>query len=133
MQPNFNIREIDEDEMENVLPIIEEIFPDAEIDVDEFDRIFVAEILDDILGFVHISETPRKIIVQGLGVEEDYRNQGVGSALMERVVDIAEVSDKSIYMMAQGLNPAVNFYEKFGFYASKFGAENHLLVKRAHS
>ena len=126
---NFNIRVIKGQELESVLGLISQVFPDADPDMCEDDLFLLAESCGRPIGFAHMIEDDEKVILQGLGVEESIRGQGVGSALIERALEIYSNTDKSVYLKTQLSNPALELYEKFGFAVKRFGMI-HVLEKR---
>lgn len=71
----------------------------------------------EIAGVVIINETnmkgyiPENILVY-IAVHEDYRGQGLGSQLMERII---EATDGDIALHVEEHNPAVHLYKKYGF------------------
>jgi ribosomal protein S18 acetylase RimI-like enzyme len=79
--------------------------------------ILVAHEDDQIVGAVIINHTnmsgfiPEHILVY-VAVHGDYRGQGLGSQLMEHII---EKTDGDIALHVEPDNPAVHLYEKFGF------------------
>ena len=79
--------------------------------------ILVAHSDDEILGVVIINKTnmsgyiPENILVY-IAVHSKTRGQGVGKALMQRIIDTTE-GDIALHVEPE--NPAKFLYEKFGF------------------
>jgi len=79
--------------------------------------ILIAYDKDTIAGTVIINDTnmggfiPEHILVY-IAVNRNYRGQGVGKQLMERVI---EETEGDIALHVEPDNPAVHLYEKFGF------------------
>nr|QNO54444.1 hypothetical protein IPKNHHKO_00021 [Methanosarcinales archaeon ANME-1 ERB7] len=119
-------------EMEDLLDFIMDVFPEADVELGDEDRILLAEEDGRLLGFAHIIELDDKIILQGLGVEETHRGQGVGSSLLERMCELYDMSDKPIYLKAKVHNPAIELYGRYGFFIKKFG-HVHVLVRKRNS
>jgi len=126
----YTVKELDESELYRVIPLIKKIFPHACLDVGEDDLFFVATLKDEIVGFLHLVEREECFVLQGLGVDETHRRGGAGTALMEKVEQISEVTDKKIVLKVKSMNPAVNLYEKYGFIVRKFGTVHVLEKKR---
>lgn len=116
-------------EMEDLLDFILDVFPDADVELGDEDRILIAEENGRLMGFAHIIELDDKIILQGLGVEETHRGHGVGSMLLETMCGIYDESDKPIYLKAKVDNPALDLYLRHGFFIKKFG-NVHVLVRK---
>jgi ribosomal protein S18 acetylase RimI-like enzyme len=45
----------------------------------------------------------------------EYRNQGIGSQLLEDIIQKAEKADKPVRIHVEKYNPALNLYNRFGF------------------
>ena len=80
-------------------------------------KYFVAKNDNNILGFAGIWFSPVDCQITNIVVKKDSRNQGIGSLLLEKLIEIAketefdvlglEVNEKNV--------PAVKLYEKYGF------------------
>ena len=113
---NFLYGHLDEygDEKKHILSCIGFAYGDGE-GQDGF--ILVAHEDDQIVGAVIINHTnmsgfiPEHILVY-VAVHGDYRGQGLGSQLMEHII---EKTDGDIALHVEPDNPAVHLYEKFGF------------------
>ncbi|MDZ7690694.1 MAG: GNAT family N-acetyltransferase [Balneolaceae bacterium] len=79
--------------------------------------ILIAHEDEQITGAVIINKTnmkgyiPENILVY-IAVHGDYRGQGLGSQLMEHIIEATE-GDIALHVEEQ--NPAVHLYEKYGF------------------
>lgn len=79
--------------------------------------ILIAHENEEIAGVVVINDTnmkgyiPEHILVY-IAVHADYRGQGIGSQLMERII---EATDGDIALHVEEHNPAVHLYKKYGF------------------
>ncbi len=79
--------------------------------------ILIAHEEDQIAGVVIINETnmggyiPENILVY-IAVHGDHRGEGLGSQLMERII---EATDGDIALHVEEHNPAVHLYKKYGF------------------
>jgi len=51
-----------------------------------------------------------------IAVDVNYRNLGIGSALLQRLLDEIKTSAESICLSVDYGNPAIRLYERFGFY-----------------
>jgi len=127
---NITIRVLEADELEVALELIGHIFPDADPDISEDDTVLVAEISGRLVGFAHVIEEKDKVILQGLGVEESARGQGIGSALIGKVLEMFCNTDKSIVLKTSLSNPALELYHNYGFGIKKFGHVHVLERKR---
>jgi len=126
------VREIFEEELKELIPLIKKIFPNAALDFDDDDLFYVATVDSNIVGFMHLVETEDFFVLKGLGVDETRRNQGAGTALMEKLSQISDSTSKKIYLKVKSLNPAVRLYENYGFIVKKFGTV-YTLEKKIHN
>ncbi len=102
------------DEKKHILSSIGYAYGDEEAQ-DGF--ILVAHDEEQIVGAVIINHTnmagfiPEHILVY-IAVHGDYRGQGLGKELMERII---EATDGDIALHVEPDNPAIHLYEKYGF------------------
>lgn len=102
------------DEKKHILSCIGYAYGDKE-GQDGF--ILIAHEKDQIVGAVIINHTnmggfiPEHILVY-IAVQEDFRGQGLGKELMERIIDATE---GDIALHVEPDNPAKYLYEKYGF------------------
>lgn len=86
-------------------------------DVGQDGFILTAHEEEQIVGAVIINHTnmwgfiPEHILVY-IAVHGNYRGQGLGKELMERIIDITE---GDIALHVEPDNPAIHLYEKYGF------------------
>lgn len=95
---------------------VEEQGIDPSLEYDEYDqtaRHYLCLIDGIPAGTGRWRETPQGIKLERYAVEKDYRNHGVGKALLMAMLEDLRSSGKTLYMHAQ--ITAVPFYEKYGF------------------
>jgi ribosomal protein S18 acetylase RimI-like enzyme len=82
------------------------------------DLFLVATIQDEIIGAVIGGFDGRRGMVYHLAVDKEYRQSGVGTALMESLEDrLREKGCLRSYLMVRKENNAAQFYEKQGWLA----------------
>ena len=83
-----------------------------------FSIFIVAECLGQLAGFVVAWNVAGEIQLNTIAVNESYRRQGIGSALIEDIVDrLWKVNPSRIYLEVREKNQAArSFYNKNGFY-----------------
>ncbi|MFO7729441.1 MAG: GNAT family N-acetyltransferase [Spirochaetia bacterium] len=64
-------------------------------------------------GYGYVSDDIPEI---GIAVEEGQRGRGIGSVLLEELLNRTKQQVPSISLSVQTANPAMRLYEKFGFY-----------------
>lgn len=125
---NYSIKIAEtEDEVNEFLDLISDVFPDSEIEIDDDDIIFLAYLENDPVGFVHINENDESYAVKSFGVINDARRKGIGTLLLKESTD--QLTGKPVYLKTNSLHPAINLYHNCGFFMEEFGGET-LLVKR---
>ena len=66
-------------------------------------------------GYVYYKEEGTKIIVDVLTLLPEYRNNGLGSLILQDFIKKADEINKPIFLDTFKSNPAKKFYEKNGF------------------
>ncbi len=88
----------------------------------DFFQCYVAEKNSEVIGmalyyFVYYTWVGKSLYLEDLYVKDTYRGQNIGTALMEKVMEVAR-KEKCKRFRLQVLNwnePAIGFYEKNGF------------------
>ena len=80
-------------------------------------KYFVVKRNNNIAGLAEIWKSVDDMHVIDIVVRKDLRNQGIGSALLEKLIEIARQNKmESITLEVMHTNiPAIKLYEKFGF------------------
>ncbi len=104
---------------EELASLIRRLFPKSESLFTENDVYFVAEETGNIIGFVHLILKEKAILLQGLGVEPDWREHGAGSRLLDSAVRFCDGRKMDILLKVKPTNPALNLYHKKGFTLKK--------------
>ena len=131
------IRKAHKDDCPSILALIKELAvferqPDAVI-IDENDIleqafsdnplifIYVAEVKHQVVGmalyyFNFSTWKGRSIHLEDLIVQKEHRHQGIGKALMAKVIEIAEVENagRMSWEVLEWNEPAIRFYESLG-------------------
>lgn len=78
---------------------------------------FVAKISEKIVGFVGIQFVVDEACITNIVTRKDFRNNGIGSALMEKIISVSkEKNMSSITLEVNEHNTyALNLYKKYGF------------------
>ncbi len=90
------------------------------------DFIFVAEINQEVVGYIHLRRyeltyAPSLMDIMGIAVSKDYRRQGVGTALLEHSETWAKSYDvKGIRLVSSETRiDAHAFYQRLGYTGNK--------------
>lgn len=125
---SVTIRTVRPSELDAAKDFIRSVFPRAMVQVTEDDTLLLAEYGGRLVGFAHIVDDGDRVILQGIGVDQSMRGQGVGTILLEHILNTLEDGDRPIYLKIKVMNPAVDLYARYGFMLKKFGDVN-VLVK----
>ena len=127
----YNIKLKDTKKKDGVASLIREVFPNADVSIEQDDRFLIAENSGTPIGFAHLKEKKKMIMLQCLGVLSAFRNGGVGSALLAETLKICEKKNKPIFLKVKAINiTAISLYEKYGFSVKKTGDTLILEKKR---
>lgn len=81
-------------------------------------RVLLARVKDEVVGMVML-ELQGEGVCEALkfGVKEEYREQGIGTALMEAVIEAARAAGQKTMVVTSNhkLKSALRIYEKLGF------------------
>ncbi|MEO0098221.1 MAG: ribosomal protein S18-alanine N-acetyltransferase [candidate division WOR-3 bacterium] len=122
--PEIEICPMTEKDLDGVLEIEKENFKfpwKREIFLSDLNRksayCLVAKKKGLVLGYIIILQALDEFHLANISVKKGYQRQGIGSALMNEMLKIAQENGiKSIYLEVRKSNlPAQRFYEKFGF------------------
>ena len=81
---------------------------------------YVAEVEEDLVGFVHITLEDQEATLHRIYIDPDYQGQGIGSRLYEKAEEeIREYADKVKLEVFAENRKGNNFYEKEGFKEEK--------------
>ncbi len=86
------------------------------------DLLLIAEYNSEIIGNIDLTINHRQMLKHtgyiGMGVHEDWQNQGIGTALMEKIINWSDNNPEIeiLWLQVFGNNEAgINLYKKFGF------------------
>lgn len=85
---------------------------DEEVDTDIIKCYKFTDKEDKLIGGVVLAKREGKYIIDGIAVDKDYRNSGIGEILLEQIKeDVEELGGESVYLVAR----APDFFRKNGF------------------
>ena len=84
---------------------------------DENSKYIVIKEKDKILGFAGVWISPVDAQITNIVVKKDSRKNGIGSLLLERLIEIAKNAKQEVLRLEVNENnkPAINLYNKYGF------------------
>lgn len=59
-----------------------------------------------------------EIFIDLIEIMPEYQNRGLGTAILNEIIDNAKSNDFTIRLQVLKINPAINFYKRLGFIVS---------------
>lgn len=85
---------------------------DEEVDTDILKCYKFTDKDDNLIGGVVLAKREGEYIIDGIAVDKEYRNSGIGEILLEQIIeDVEDLGGESIYLVAR----APEFFRKNGF------------------
>ena len=82
---------------------------------------------EDDKGFAYIDERTPEL---GIALWPEFRGQGIGTALLERLLEAAKNLYPAISLSVSPNNPAIRLYERLGFVKVDVRGDDHPVMKR---
>ena len=70
---------------------------------------------NEMVGFIGIKNYPKEIYLYRFFINEKYRNQGIGTIALNKIIDMAKRENKDMSLEVSGENIARDLYERLGF------------------
>ena len=70
---------------------------------------------DKMVGFIGIKNNEKEIYLYRFFIDEKYRNKGIGTIALNKIIDIAKEQNKDMSLEVMGENIARDLYERLGF------------------
>jgi GNAT superfamily N-acetyltransferase len=78
-------------------------------------QVYVIEQLGQPVGRMIVDRSAASILLMDIALLPEYRNRGLGSALVRDLLDEADRLRKTVMLHVEDFNPAVNLYLRLGF------------------
>ena len=78
-------------------------------------HLFVYELDNKIVGFIHYTKLYNSVDLVDIVVEEKYQNQKIGTNLIDYIITNLEINDRIYLEVNTNNQKAINLYQKFGF------------------
>jgi N-acetylglutamate synthase-like GNAT family acetyltransferase len=126
------VRTATDSDMDYAKGFIRKLFPKAMVCIADQDVVILAEFGKRIVGFAHVIDEGDRIILQGLGVDDGMRGQGVGTLLLQHIINTVD-EDVPVFLKVRTLNPAVDLYARHGFFVKRYSGETMTLVRKPNA
>lgn len=70
---------------------------------------------NEMVGFIGIKNYEKEIYLYRFFIDEKYRNQGIGTIALNKIIDTAKKQNKDMSLEVMGDNIAKDLYERLGF------------------
>lgn len=70
---------------------------------------------NEMVGFIGIKNYKNEIYLYRFFINEKYRNKGIGTVVLNQIIDIAKKENKDMSLEVIGENIARDLYERLGF------------------
>lgn len=70
---------------------------------------------NEMVGFIGIKNYKREINLYRFFIDEKYRNQGIGTVALNKIIEMAKEQNKDMSLEVYGENDARVLYERLGF------------------
>lgn len=70
---------------------------------------------NEMVGFLGIKNYEKEIYLYRFFINEKYRNQGIGTIALNKIIDMARKQNKDMSLEVMGDNIARDLYERLGF------------------
>lgn len=84
-------------------------FPGAKHDL------IIMSITGQRVGRVYVDRTSERIIILDITVLPEFRRRGIGSTIVDDLIDEAARSEKSVQVYVESFNPSLSFFQSRGF------------------
>ncbi len=136
---NLKIRPYRAGDARAIVELSSHYFPAARIDEEEIRRriskrivYLVAELDERVVGFIDVKVREKDVYIYGIAVQPEFKEKGIGSQLLEKVVQIAKKEGKGALVLTvkESNTRAIQFYSKRGFSLREVraGREGEVLV-----
>jgi N-acetylglutamate synthase-like GNAT family acetyltransferase len=119
-------------DMDEAKGFMRKMFPRAMVSVSDDDVVILAEYNRKIVGFAHVIDDGDRLILQGLGVDDEVRGQGVGTLLLQHILNTID-EDIPVMLKVKTMNPAVDLYARHGFFVKRSNGHTLTLVRKPNA
>lgn len=70
---------------------------------------------NEMIGFIGIKNYEKEIYLYRFFIDEKYRNKGIGTIVLNKIIDLSKKENKDMSLEVIGENIARNLYERLGF------------------
>lgn len=91
------------------------IIKPEELTFEESEEYFKIMFQNEMVGFIGIKNLEKELYLYRFFIDEKYRNKGIGTIALNKIIDMAKQQDKDMTLEVMGENIARDLYERLGF------------------
>ncbi len=91
------------------------IIKPEELTFEENEEYYKIMFNNGMVGFIGIKNYEKEIYLYRFFIDEKYRGQGIGTIVLNKLIDMAKEQDKDMSLEVSEYNIAKNLYERLGF------------------
>ena len=91
------------------------IIKPEELNFEENEEYYKIIFNNEMVGFIGIKNYEKEIYLYRFFIDEKYRNQGIGTIALNKVINMAREQNKDMSLEVIGENIARDLYERLGF------------------
>lgn len=91
------------------------IIKPEELTFEENEEYYKIMFNNEMVGFIGIKNYPKELYLYRFYIDEKYRNNGLGTIALNKLIDMAKQQDKDMSLEVIGENIARDLYERLGF------------------
>lgn len=91
------------------------IIKPEELTFEESEEYYKIMFNNEMVGFIGIKNHEKEIYLYRFFIDEKYRNKGIGTIALNKIIDMAKEQDKDMSLEVMGQNIAKDLYERLGF------------------
>ena len=88
---------------------------------------------DQPVGRLYVSRREKEIRILDITILPEHRNQGLGTPLIENLMNEAAAAGKPLNIYVESFNPSLHLFERLGFHKAEDDGVNYLMEWRRDS
>ncbi len=89
----------------------------------------VIEINNQIIGFMKVVSLETEIYLGEIQIAKDFQQQGIGTSLIQSVIQKAQAKNKKLWLKVLKGNPAKQLYQRLGFTKLEESSTHTIMIK----
>ena len=81
----------------------------------EPDKLQIITLNNQDIGMISLEESPEDIFLRAIEISPQYQNQGIGTYIVQKLINNASQNNKAVVLYVLKVNPAQNLYARLGF------------------